>query len=144
MLAHHYLSALELARSANRNTVDLAPRARSALQGAGDRALALNAFAAAGRYYRAALGLWPQDEREQRADLMFWLALALGGSGEDDDGAALEQARAALLAAGDRARTAEAEARLGGLWWIKGDRDRAFEHLGRAQDLVREEPGLCG
>jgi class 3 adenylate cyclase len=140
MLAHHYLGALELARSADRNTVDLAPRARSALQGAGDRALTLNAFAAAVGYYRAALGLWPQDEREERADLMFRLALALGGSGEDDDGAALEQARAALLAAGDRARTAEADARLGGLWWIKGDRDRAFEHLGRAQDLVRDEP----
>ena len=150
MLAHHYLSALDLARPANLDTAnldaanqdaaDLARRARPALEAAGDRALALNAFAAAAGFYRAALGLWPQDTTEQRAGLLFQLALALGGAGEDDDGAALEQARSALAAAGDRSRSAEAEARLGGLWWLNGDRDRAFEHLASAQDLVGDEP----
>jgi predicted ATPase/class 3 adenylate cyclase len=140
MLAHHYLSALELARAANRDAGDLAARARLALHDAGDRAMALNAFAAAAGFYRAALGLWGQDAREQQGDLLFRLALALGGAGEDDDGAALEQARSALLAAGDLARAAEAEARLGELWWLKGHRDRAFEHLGRAQELVSDEP----
>jgi class 3 adenylate cyclase/tetratricopeptide (TPR) repeat protein len=140
MLAHHYLSALELARAANQDAADLALRARPALERAGDRALALNAFAVAAGFYRAALGLWPQDAAGQRAGLLFRLALALGGAGQDDDGAALEQARSALAAAGDRARSAEAEARLGQLWWLRGDRDRAFEHLGRAQDLVEEEP----
>lgn len=102
--------------------------------------MALNAFAAAAGFYRAALGMWPQDAREQRANLMFRLALAMGGSGEDDAGVALEQARSALLAAGNRARAAEAEARLGELWWLKGDRDRAFAHLGRARELVGDEP----
>jgi class 3 adenylate cyclase len=140
MLAHHYLSALDLARAANQDLGDLAPRARSALAGAGDRALTLNAFAAAAGFYRAALGLWPRDATEQRAGLLFRLALALGGAGEDDDGASLEQARSALLAAGDRAGAAEAEARLGELWWLRGDRDRAFEHLGRARELVGDEP----
>ena len=140
MLAHHYLSALDLARAANQDAGDLAPRARSALEGAGDRALALNAFAAAAGFYRAALGLWPQDETKQRAGLLFRLALALGGAGEDDDGVALEQARSALAEVGDRARSAEAEARLGELRWLKGDRARAFEHLGRAQELVGDEP----
>jgi class 3 adenylate cyclase len=140
MLAHHYLSALDLARAAGLDIGQVAPRARSALADAGDRALALNAFAVAAGFYRAGLGLWPQDAAEQRAGLLFGLALALGGSGEDADGAALEQARSALLAAGDRARAAEAEARLGQLWWLKGHRDRAFEHLGRAQALVGDEP----
>jgi class 3 adenylate cyclase len=140
MLAHHYLSALDLARAAHQDLGDLTPRARSALEGAGDRALALNAFAATAGFYRAALALWPQDATEPRARLLFRLALALGGAGEDDDGAALEQARSALAAAGDRARSAEAEARLGELWWLKGDRDRAFEHLRRAQELVADEP----
>jgi class 3 adenylate cyclase/tetratricopeptide (TPR) repeat protein len=139
-LAHHYLSALDLTRAAGRGTADLAPRARAALHHAGDHALTLNAFAAAAGYYRAALGLWPGDARTQRAGLMFRLALALGGSGKDEDGVALEQAGSALLAAGDRAGAAEAEARLGELWWLKGDRDRAFGHLGRAQELVRDEP----
>jgi class 3 adenylate cyclase/tetratricopeptide (TPR) repeat protein len=144
MLAHHYLSALDLARAANRDTADLAPRARSALRGAGDRALALNAFALAAGFYRAALGLWPQDAHAQRAGLLFRLALALGGAGEDDDGATMEQARSALLAAGDRAGAAEAEARLGELWWLSGDRDRAFGHLERAQELVAGEPASAG
>ena len=144
MLAHHYLSALELARASNRDAADLAPRARPALQCAGDRAYALNAFAAAVGFYRAALALWPEDARKQRAGLLFKLALALGGSGEDDDGTALERARSALLAAGDRARAAEADARLGELWWFKGNRDRCFEHLGRAQALVRDEPASAG
>jgi class 3 adenylate cyclase len=126
MLAHHYLSALDLARAANRDPADLAPRARSALHGAGDRALALNAFAVAAGFYRAALGLWSQDAGVQRADLLFRLAVALGGAGEDDDGAAMEQARSALLAAGDRAGAAEAEARLG-----------ALARLRAAQELAR-------
>jgi class 3 adenylate cyclase/tetratricopeptide (TPR) repeat protein len=139
MLAHHYLAALDLARAANQDAGDLLPRARAALHSAGDHALALNAFAPAAGFYRAALGMCPQDALEQRANLLFRLALALGGSG-DDDGAALELARSALLATGDRAGAAEAEARLGELWWLKGDRDRAFAHLGRAQDLVDGQP----
>jgi class 3 adenylate cyclase len=140
LLAHHYLAALDLTRAAGRDAGNLAPQARSALHGAGDRALALNAFGAAAGFYRAALGLWPKDAGAQRAGLLFRLALALGGAGEDEDGAALEQARSALLAAGDRAGAGEAEARLTELWWLKGDRDRAFEHLGRAQELVSDEP----
>ena len=43
MLAHHYLSALDLARAANQDAADLAPRARPALERAGDRAQALDA-----------------------------------------------------------------------------------------------------
>jgi class 3 adenylate cyclase len=144
MLAHHYLSALDLARAANRDAADLAPRARPALQCAGDHAFALNAFAAAAGFYRAALALWPEDAQKQRADLLYPLALALGGSGEDADGEALELAGSALLAAGDRARAAEADARLGELWWLKGNQDRCFEHLGRAQALVRGEPASAG
>jgi len=144
MLAHHYLSALELARAANRDVAGLVPRARPALERAGDHALALDAFASAARLYRAALALWPPDAREERAGVLFRLALALGGAGEDDGGDALERARSALLAAGDRARAAEAEARLGELWWLKGYQDRCFEHLGRAQALVRDEPASAG
>ena len=140
MLAHHYLRALDLARASNQDMDSLAPRARPALDCAGDRALALNGFAAAAGFYRAALDLWPPDGTPQRAGLVYRLALAVGGAGEDGDGTALEQARSELAAAGDMARAAEAEARLGELWHHKGDRDRAFEHLARAQDLAGGEP----
>jgi hypothetical protein len=84
MLAHHYLSALDLARAANRDTADLAPRARAALHAAGDRAVALNAFAAAAGYYQAALALWPQDAYQQRAGLLLLLGAVLCEVGELD------------------------------------------------------------
>ena len=90
MLAHHYLSALELARAASQDTAALAPRARAALQGAGDRAFALNAFAAAAGYYRAALALWPEDAQEQRAGLLRLLGTVLYEAGD------LEQAETVL------------------------------------------------
>ena len=91
MLAHHYLSALDLARAANRDTAGLAPRARTSLQAAGDRALALNAFAAAAGFYRAALALWPRDAYRQRAGLALVLGTAVYEAGD------LQQAEAALV-----------------------------------------------
>ena len=106
MLAHHYLSALDLARAANQDTADLAPRARAALRAAGDRAVALNAFAAAAGYYRAALALWPQDVHQQRAGLLRLLGTALYEAGE------LDQA-AAVLAEGSQVAAAAGAAALG-------------------------------
>jgi class 3 adenylate cyclase/tetratricopeptide (TPR) repeat protein len=122
MLAHHYLSALDLARAAHRDTADLAPRARTALHRAGDRAFALNAFAAAAGYYRTALALWPQDAREQRACLLRLLGTALYETGElDQAGAALTEGSEAAAAAGLPAlqarilvRLADVRALLGG------------------------------
>src|SRR5262249_57462368 len=55
MLAHHYLSALELSHAADQDATDLAPRARPALQRAGDRSFALNAFPPPLAYYPAPL-----------------------------------------------------------------------------------------
>src|SRR5204862_1960497 len=49
-------------------------------------------------------------------------------------------ARTALLAVGDRARAAEIDAVLAQFWWVQGGRERVFEHLERAQELVRTEP----
>ena len=66
MIAHHYLSALELARAADQDTASLAPRARTALQVAGDHAFALNAFAQAAAFYHAASSLWPEDASRPR------------------------------------------------------------------------------
>jgi hypothetical protein len=119
MIAHHYLSALELARAADQDTASLAPRARTALQVAGDRAFALNAFAQAAAFYRAASSLWPEDAGRPRAGLLFRLALALNSSC-DDDGLALKQAREALLAVGDRPGQPR-HARLAEMCWLRGD-----------------------
>ena len=64
MLAHHYLAALELFGSAGIDTTPLVAPARDALREAGDRALVLNAFSAAERYYDAALDLVAQGDPE--------------------------------------------------------------------------------
>jgi class 3 adenylate cyclase/tetratricopeptide (TPR) repeat protein len=82
MIAHHYTSALDLARAAGQDTTDLAPRARAALQAAGDRALALKALAPAAGYYRAALALWPKAAYKQRAGLLRPLGTVLYEGGD--------------------------------------------------------------
>ena len=105
MLVYHYQRALDLARAAGQVTAELVPRARAALHRAGDRAFTLNAYPAAAGYYRAALALWPQDARGQRAGLLHMLGATLYEVGE------LHQAEAAL-AEGSQAATA---ARLPGL-----------------------------
>src|SRR5205823_6307272 len=57
LLAHHYLSALELVRASGGALGDLTIRARAAVRAAGAQALALNAYAAAARSYELAAGL---------------------------------------------------------------------------------------
>jgi predicted ATPase/class 3 adenylate cyclase len=82
MLAHHYLRALELARAASQDTAALAPQARTAMQRAGDRALTLGTYVTAAGFYRAALALWPQDARQQRAGLLRLLGTVLSETGD--------------------------------------------------------------
>ena len=82
MIAYHYTSALDLARAVSQDTTVLAPRARAALQAAGDRAFALHALAPAVGYYRAALALWPEDARLQRVGLLELLGTVLFEAGE--------------------------------------------------------------
>jgi len=82
MIAHHYASALDLARATGQDTADLVSRARAALQAAGDRAMTLNAFSSAAGYYRAALALWPEDAQSQRAGLLRLLGTMLHEAGD--------------------------------------------------------------
>jgi hypothetical protein len=107
LLAHHVQAALAYARAAGQDTVGLAERARLALRDAGDRALELNAFAAAARWYADALVLWPADDAE-RPRLLVRLGKARVHA-EQAGGELLEAARDGLLASGDREAAAEAE-----------------------------------
>jgi class 3 adenylate cyclase/tetratricopeptide (TPR) repeat protein len=134
MLAHHYQCAYELARAGGGDTRQLSDQARLALRDAGDRALSLNAFPAAARYFRAALDLWPRADPE-RPTLLFRLGKATYYS-ETAGAEVLEEARDALLAAGGQATAAEAEAFLAKLAYQEGQRDRLAEHLDRAVALV--------
>ena len=139
MLAHHYLTALELSRAAGRPLEDVADAARVALREAGDRAFSLNAFPSATRYYAAALELWPPGDPD-RAELLFRLARARFVSGDELRDQALAEAREALLASGRGERAAEADALLAEVWWQRGDRERCDLHLDRAAALVDELP----
>ena len=139
MVAHHCLNGFEYARAAGENTGDLAERARVALVHAGDRALALNAFAAAARFYRDALGLRTAADSE-RAQVLFHLGEALLRVGDQEAGELLDEARAALLEAGQPETAAEADALLAEVWWNRGEGDRCVNYLHRALDLVRDAP----
>jgi class 3 adenylate cyclase len=138
LLAHHYASALEYARLARLDTEELAEQARRSLRDAGSRALSLYAYPTAARYFREALELW-QVEDEAPPQLLFDLGRALYWSerGGDEE---LARARAALVAAGDVERAAQADVLLSRLALARGDRDAGSVHTARAVDLLRGLP----
>ena len=143
MLAHHYLSALDLSQAAGQPIADIGEKARDVLREAGNRASSLNSFDAAVRFYEKALALGAFDDAD-RADVQFRRARALNLSGDEGAGAALEEARDALLETGDSERAAEADALLTDFWRYRGNRDRAREHLDRAHALVQDLPPSAG
>ena len=139
MLAHHYLSALELRRAAGK-AIDaaFAERALASLRDAGERAFSLNAYAPATRFFQSALELATIGSAD-RAHLLLRLARTkyLAGSIETE---LMGAATAALMECDDRETAAQAEAMQSELYWFRGDRDRSLEHLDRALDLVLERP----
>jgi class 3 adenylate cyclase/tetratricopeptide (TPR) repeat protein len=138
MRAHHYLSALEAATAAGRETSALAESTRRALRGAGERAFGLNAFAAAAHYFDRALQLTPEDH-DDRPELMLAAARArfeLGDWRIDE----LVAARDALLATGETAGAAQAEVLAAEAAWTEGRGDEVPERLARAEELAEPLP----
>jgi class 3 adenylate cyclase/tetratricopeptide (TPR) repeat protein len=141
MLAHHYLSAIELTQAAGQDASEFADPARLALRDAGDRALALNAFTAAVRFYESALTLWPGEDPE-RPSLLLRLGKAkywADASGEEIMNEALE----AFVVSGDRSGEAEAEVLLGEYLGNRGEREREAGHLARAAELIEGLPATA-
>jgi class 3 adenylate cyclase/tetratricopeptide (TPR) repeat protein len=135
MLAHHYLSALDLRRAARQPVeAPFAERALEALSNAGDRADSLNAYTAASGFFGSALDLSAPGSLE-RARLMLKLGRSRYLAG-DVDPQLLTLASADLLAGGDRETAATAEVVLTELSWLRGDSDTALHHLSRARELV--------
>jgi predicted ATPase len=99
MLAHHYLQALDYATVGGEAAEELAERAIQALHGAGDRALSLNAYPAAGRYYEQAIAMLPEKGDERiRCDLLLSLGDAQARAGDP------ATAKETFLAAAELAR----------------------------------------
>jgi class 3 adenylate cyclase/tetratricopeptide (TPR) repeat protein len=137
LIAHHYVSALELAGATGADTAPLADSARTALRDAGDRAVALNAYPAAVGFYDRALELWPADD-DERLLLAFKRARALAISRDERAAETLDDVRETLVAAGDAARAAEACTLLAELWWDRGQRERTSRYLDEARELVAD------
>ncbi len=135
-LSHHYLRALEHTRATGDAKDALQEQARTALREAGDRASSLNAFPQAAHSYRDALALSPRDDPE-RPQSLFRYSEALHATGDPQQQWVLEDARKALLAAGDLETAAEAEVLLAEMWWLRGSSDGTEEHLQRAVRLVQ-------
>ena len=138
MLAHHYVSALDLTAASGDDSDELRERARYWLTQAGDRAQSLNALPAAARFYEAALRLSAEHDDDRPS-----LLLRYGRSRPDDammDDALLLEAAESLAARGDPGGAAEAEVMLAFIWWVRGSRERMAEHLERSRSLVEEAP----
>jgi class 3 adenylate cyclase/tetratricopeptide (TPR) repeat protein len=139
MVAHHFLSALELLRAAGRPTAEIDEQARVALRDAGERAFALNAFAHSALLYEQSLELWPSED-STRPDLLFRRAQALHFAADEGQLDAFEVARDALLEAGDRDRAAEAQVLLARAWWYRGSWERARSAYEHAMALLDDGP----
>jgi tetratricopeptide (TPR) repeat protein len=132
-VAHHYLSALELASAAGHDAGGLEEHARRAFRNAGDRAALLFTSGAALAFYESALQLWPVDHLE-RGELLFRRAEA--GFHLDRRLEPLVEARDSLLAEGNSDRAAEAEMLLALALYSREEAGRALEHAARATELV--------
>jgi class 3 adenylate cyclase/tetratricopeptide (TPR) repeat protein len=134
MLTHHYMAALEFARAAGQDPAALEGPARLALRAAGDRALTLNSFGAAARFFRQAAGLWPAADPE-RPRILYrharaeWLY-------QESAKEVLSEALDALLGSEEVELAAETAAMLGDTFWREGQQDIAFEYFDRARALV--------
>ena len=139
MVAHHYLSALDLDRRSGREDPELAARARTALVEAGDRSSALNAFPAAARFYEQALELSTERDADRpRVLLAYGRALFHAEGGGKD---ALQEAADAFLEAGEREQAALALVSLADfLHFIEGNSPEASANLDLAVSLVEDAP----
>ena len=138
MLAHHYLSALELTRAAGGDSAQLQTPARLALREAGKRAYALSALESAANLYGKAIELWPKDDSAYPR-LLFELGNALYEA-RNEGGSELHEAADRLLAAGDIEGAAEAESKLAHRSWFTGVQQEARAHSQRSVQLIADLP----
>jgi class 3 adenylate cyclase len=139
LLAYHYKQALELARAAGvQDDPALVQHARESLRAAGERALALTAYASAAAFFAEALALsLPDDPARPRLLLLRARALfQLAGPGLELATGALEAFRAAADAEG----AAEAGTIAARYSWRAGDRAATDGYLAAALDAVADRP----
>ena len=145
LLAHHYLTALELARAARaaEETAALHGPARRFLVLAGDRAMTLD-VARADVHYRRALALLGGDHPE-RATVLEKAAEAAQQAGRTVEAEELlGQAIAGFQARGDHLGAGEAMARQARVLWYRGETASARRLVVDAIALLEREPPGAG
>ena len=137
-IAYHYVTALEHADAVGTSTPELREEALGALQVAAERAMSIHSHTEAVRLCGQALELCaPEHTLRPRLLLEYGKALALA-----DEPAAkiLDEASAALVAAGDLPGAAEAESTNGWLLSLAGKMDQVRARDERALELVSGAP----
>ena len=135
----HYHQALELGRAVGaEDDPALVEHARDALRTAGERALALSAYASASEFFADAMALTaPDDPARARILLERGRALlALGGPGLELAIEALER----FVAAGDIEGQAEAAAVAARVSWQLGDRGATDHYISVALEATADRP----
>jgi class 3 adenylate cyclase len=133
LLAHHYVAVLDYSEPDEK----FAARAARALGEAGERALKLNAYATAARFFRRALDL---AGAEGRGQLLFGLGSGLMTLADPEAPDILTEASELLVNSGDPETAAEAECFLAQIAWDALDAPAVDEHVRRAVELVRGRP----
>ncbi len=132
LLAHHYVEAIELARSAGLDVSELEPKAAAALREAGMRAFAIGAFATAVRELRAAADSLP-DGLDARALRALGKALVFTENAGHQE---LQSAFDRLLSEGATAEAAVTANDLSHSHWRHGEGAEAATSAERALELV--------
>jgi class 3 adenylate cyclase/tetratricopeptide (TPR) repeat protein len=134
LLAHHYVEAIELSRSAGLDSAELVPAAADALRESGLRALAVGAYPASVRALRAAATL-----RDGELDPVALRALGKVLMFTEHAGLVeLERAFGLMLGSGHRLEAAATAADLSFGYWQHGDGSASKTWMGRGLDLARE------
>jgi tetratricopeptide (TPR) repeat protein len=141
LLAHHYKQALALGRAAGgEDDPRLREQTRRVLRAAGERALALSAYASAAEFFAHALELTASDDPE-RPRLLLLRGRALGpldsaGFGID----LLMEALEGFRSVGDVEGVAEAATVASRSSWFAGDRSSTDRYIAVALDAVADRP----
>jgi class 3 adenylate cyclase len=137
-IAFHYVTAFEYAQASGTSTGELRHEALSALRAAAERAVSIHSHAEAARLWRQAVDLCDLDDGARpRLLLEYGKALAIV---DEPAVEILDEAAAALIAAGELSCAAEAESTTGLLLSLAGREDLARARDERALELVRDAP----
>jgi class 3 adenylate cyclase len=139
MLAHHYREALSLGEAAGIDTSTLREPARLAFAEGAQRALSLNAAAAAYELAAEALEL-TEPGHPDRPALQLLAAYGARDLVNKDTVPLLEEAVEGFIAVGDLAQAAEAASLLGREFFYLGDLPRMRAARVRAMELARQVP----